>query len=125
MKRSTPLRRKTPLRRTGGPSRGKPLNPVNPERRDREWRRAYGSEERVRWIQNLPCLACGARPSENAHTEAGGMGMKADASTIVPLCSDCHDELHAEGAETWQERTGLDLKADARRIEEAWQRRCS
>lgn len=119
------LERRTPFRRSGGPSRGGRINPRNEERRDAEWKRAYGSEERVRWVQGLPCLACGSRPSENAHTETGGMGRKADAETIVPLCPDCHRQLHEEGADTWQERTGLDLKADARRIEEAWQRRQS
>ncbi|HSH45807.1 MAG TPA: hypothetical protein VK966_08125, partial [Longimicrobiales bacterium] len=75
------LRRKQPPRtRTALPKR-------NPERRDREWARAYGSEVRVEFVKALPCCVPGCRNrAENAHTESGGMGRKADADTIAPLC---------------------------------------
>jgi len=62
--------------------------------------RIYGSKERRRWIKSLPCLACclvspifalaDKWSCENAHVVTGGMGRKADASHIVPLCRTHH-----------------------------------
>jgi len=97
------------------------LNPVNRERRKREFARAYGSKARVEWIQSLACLHCLSRPSENAHTPSrSGMGRKGDASTIVPLCSACHHRLHQVGLETFQSESLLDLAQCAAIIDAAW-----
>lgn len=97
------------------------LNPVNRQRRAKEFARAYGSKERVHWIQSLACLVCLARPSENAHTPSrSGMGRKGDACTIVPLCSGCHHRLHQVGLETFQRETNLDLAQCAEIIDAAW-----
>jgi hypothetical protein len=62
-----------------------------------EFQRIYGSKKRVEWIKAHGCLACARTPCENAHTENGGMGRKADAATIVPLCWWHHHELHGTG----------------------------
>lgn len=44
------------------------------------------------FIRTLPCCACGKpAPSEAAHTGSnGGMAMKADDTSSVPLCAECH-----------------------------------
>lgn len=90
------LRRKTPLRRGARGAGLKPLKPTRSspikrkKRSPREFARVYGSEERVLWVQSLPCCRCGRRPSENAHTENGGRGRKADSPTVAPLCRPCH-----------------------------------
>lgn len=130
MKRSR-LTRKTPLK--SGDSRlkrtrldrTKPLKSVNRKRKDREWKRAYGSEDRVRWVKQLNCLVCGAVPSENAHIETGGTGRKADADRVVPLCAKHHtDPEHGYDCNkaTFEATHGLDLQAEAEKIEARWQR---
>lgn len=60
-------------------------------RKPSEFARIYGSRARVKWVKSLACCYCKASaPSHNAHTETGGMGYKADANTIAPLCAHCH-----------------------------------
>lgn len=96
------------------------INPVS-ARRQKEWARAYHSEERVRWVKHHPCLVCGRTPSENAHTRSGGMGRKADADTIAPLCHEHHHEYDNHKA-TFEDTHGLDLKAEAKALDERWTR---
>jgi len=86
-----------------------------------EWARVYGSPERVRWVAQLNCVACGELPCQNAHVKNGGMGRKADARWIVPMCPGCHREHHA-GAKTFQKKYGLNLLEKAEEIEQRWQR---
>lgn len=106
--------RKTPL------ARGGRIKPRNAKRHSANWLRAYGSAERVQWVKSLPCLVCGATPSENAHVYTGGMGRKADAAKIVPLCLIHHAEQHAYGNRTIEDDYWLDLRAEAARIEAMW-----
>ena len=87
----------------------------------------YHSGERVEWVRSLPCVVpgCERRPCDNHHTEAGGMGIKAHYSTIVPLCSGFnghHRMLHLVGVKTFEKLSGIDLKEEARLIEERWSR---
>ena len=101
--------------------RRKRLNPVNRERRKREYERAYGKH--AEWIRTHPCAVkfsagCWGR-TEAAHTESGGMGRKADARTLIALCHGHHMDLHTMGVETFQERFGKDLESLARWY---WQR---
>lgn len=99
MKRSAPIPRKTRL------ARGGRVKPVNRKRRASEFARCYGSKERVAWVKSLPCavrslglsifaMPCHG-PMDNAHTVTGGMGRKADAETIIPLCRRHHEGFHA------------------------------
>lgn len=108
-------RRRTPLSRGAGPK--------SKRRKASEFQRIYGGRDRVRWVKSLPCIAAphgcvGA--IENAHTENGGMGRKADASSIVPACGLHHRALHILGAETFQFRYRVDLKAEAARVAARW-----
>lgn len=98
MKTRKPLRRKRPLARSrsslsSGQTRkhGGKIKPRNAKRRASEFKRWYGSKERVAWVRALPCVWCLSREgSDNAHTENGGKGRKADYQTIAPLCRPCH-----------------------------------
>ena len=72
-----------------------PVKKVNRKRRAESFKRCYGSKARVAWVKTWPCFLCGTRPSENAHTQNGGMGRKADYTTIVPLCHTHHARLDA------------------------------
>jgi len=129
------LSRKAPMKRGGR------IKPSNTKRRGKEWARAYGSEERVLWVRWRPCVVCRRGPCENAHVQTGGAARKADARHVVPLCDrsqpvyairvgpavvwipagGCHSWLHALGAKSFQEATGVDLNAAAAETEAAWQ----
>lgn len=88
------LSRKKPLQRGGR------IKPVNAKRKAKNWERAYRSPAFVRWISRLPCWACnyaGPSPRQAAHTTTGGMGRKADANTVIPLCGVCHARQHTQG----------------------------
>ena len=101
MKR-TPLTRRTPVKKR------------NAKRKASEWARAYGSKERVAWVARQPCAICGYCVCENAHTTTGGMGRKADADHIVPLCADHHRELHQHGQATFEATYGIRLESVAK-----------
>jgi hypothetical protein len=120
MKRSAPLKRHARLAPGRGPRRVVRVKAVNAARRSSERARAYGSPERRAWVKALPCLVCISIPSENAHVVTGGMGRKADAASIVPLCHRCHRELHAIGVASFQDRHRLDLLAWAARVDAWW-----
>ena len=119
MKRSTPLRRRTPVKR------------ANRARKASEFARTYHSKERVAFVKSLPCCVCfySHDPSDNAHIKTGGTGRKADAKYIVPLCRTCHRKLHQMGQGTFaryvrnliQDDT-FDLYAEAAMCDTAWQR---
>ncbi len=65
------------------------------------------------FIRRLPCVICGARPSEAAHirmndAESGKMqslGQKPDDRWAVPLCTYCHTRgpqaQHRSGERVW------------------------
>jgi hypothetical protein len=87
----------------------------------------YGSPARARWITEQPCLVCRRLPSENAHTESGGMGMKAGPETIAPVCSEHHRELHQHGIKTFEakyahELLGHSLALWAATYDQLWKR---
>lgn len=75
----------------------KPIAKRNAARRKKEWARTYGSSERVEWVKRQPCAWCVFRglvrvsgPSENAHVRTEGLGRKAGAAAIAPLCRAHH-----------------------------------
>lgn len=113
------------MKRSPMPRRRTRLKAVNPARRKREFARCYGSAERVAFVRSLPCVVCGAMSfgaSQNAHVETDGMGRKADARRIVPLCAPHHRSLHARGILAFQDRYGVDLYVAAAATDAAWQR---
>lgn len=120
-----PIPRKKKLSAGGSPEKRRPPRKCNPKRRKSEFARAYGSEERVAWVRGQTCIVqaseCRGQPIENAHTTTGGMGRKADAKSIVPLCRLHHRELHQGGGRTFAAKYRLSLTAAAARIEREWQ----
>ncbi len=89
----------------------------------REWNRAYGSQERAKWIARHPSVVSGRTPCVNAHVRTGGVGRKADAKWIVPLTFWEHNEIHNLGQKTFERKYGIDLLAAAAKIETEWQNR--
>ncbi len=112
MKRRKPLKRRTRLRR------------VNAQRRASRYILAYGGRERVRWMKGLPCIVtgCTRRPSDCAHIEAGGLGMKATADKTVPVCRLHHQELDA-GKRRFEVKYNVDLQQLAAEYARQWESR--
>lgn len=91
------IRRKKPMKQGGRLKTRKRVNPVNRERKDANWKRAYHSVARVKFVERLPCAACGdTEPPErdNAHTKNDGASRKGHYTTIIPLCHRCHGRQH-------------------------------
>lgn len=66
-------------------------------------------EKHRKAIRQLPCLSCGATPSQAAHIRVsghGGMGLKPDDDCCVPLCHNCHALQHNVGEVTFYYRFG-------------------
>ncbi len=105
--------------------------PINRKRRASEFRRAYGSQERVAFVRRLPCVVCvglmvrPAGESDNAHIIGGGAGRKADARHIAPICRIHHRALHAAGSlSEFYVMFGfkVDLAQAAAETDAAWQK---
>jgi hypothetical protein len=98
-----------------------PIKRVNKARKAKEFRRTYGSKDRVEFVKALPCsvLGCLATPSDNAHITGDGAGRKADADTCIPLCRAHHDEFDA-GHETFAAKYRFDAVYHAHLTELAW-----
>ena len=118
------LTRKTPMRRGTKPMKRGRVKPVNTKRRAKNFARAYGSKERVAFVKRMRCVVgrlyahgrCSG-PIDVAHTEGGGVGYKADASTTVPLCRYHHQNLHLWGRRSFELAYGVHLEAEAKAVE--------
>jgi hypothetical protein len=104
---SEPMRRSGPIK-----AKGKPRHAVSGVR-DEPYRE---------YIRSLPCLVAG-KPghtcrgvTECAHVRSKGAG-GADRGNTIPLCSRAHGEQHSMGIRSFAAATGLDLKAEALRLE--------
>jgi hypothetical protein len=91
-------------------ARGARINPVNRERRAKNFERAYGSVSRVAFVRALPCLITGQSPCDNVHVVGGGAGRKADAEWTVPLIREKHEELHRIGVASFEAKYADELR---------------
>lgn len=44
------------------------------------------------------------------HTETGGVGMKGDDLSCIPLCNVHHSELHNNGVKTFSDKYSIDIQ---------------
>ena len=109
MKRSGPIKRKTPVRAR------------NPKRKAAEFARCYHSEARVLWIQALPSVVSGAGPCQNVHTRGDGAGRKAGYQWIVPLTDAEHKALHRIGKASFEDAHHTDLDHEAAITDARWE----
>jgi hypothetical protein len=79
---------------------------------------AYGPLARL--LRGCRCVrpVCN-NPGEIHHVRPRGAGGK-EKKNIVPLCHECHMELHNLGRATWEERYGIDLGTIATIIYDVW-----
>lgn len=75
-------------------------------------RRRWVSKAYTDWIKHQPCECC-RRPADDPHHVIGhGMGgtaTKAHDLFVIPLCRECHDELHAD-VNAFEEKNGTQLQ---------------
>ncbi|WMY72755.1 DUF968 domain-containing protein [Buttiauxella selenatireducens] len=75
-------------------------------------RRRWESAIYTRWVKQQPCECC-RRPADDPHHIIGhGMGgtaTKAHDLFVIPLCRECHDELHADVA-AFEQKHGTQLE---------------
>lgn len=83
------------------------------------------------YVVRLPCLACGAYPTDPAHVKPTGRGhgdwLEDGSGNLVPLCRPCHDRADGRvpnhgGRSQFERETELDLAEAAALIGEAYQR---
>jgi len=75
-------------------------------------RRRWENPIYTRWVKTQPCECC-RRPADDPHHVIGhGMGgtaTKAHDLFVIPLCRECHDELHADLA-AFEQKHGTQLE---------------
>ena len=103
--------KRSPLKRGRSLARGKAIKRANPRRRKATFARNFGDEAAL--VRSLPCLVCGGL-AEPAHVTSRGAG--GGRFDLVPLCRTHHDEQHSAGVESFADRHGLDLRAEADRV---------
>jgi len=92
MTRKTPLRSKTPLKRSGR------LRNASPKRQ-REYKE-YAKAKKAYLILHPVCEKCRKNKSQDIHHKAGRYGkFLCDYSLFAALCRLCHNEIHANGKE--------------------------
>lgn len=110
------------------------IKPPTKAKREKRFARNYGSKEYLKHLHALPCAICEATGwTEAAHTEGGGMGMKAGPHTMVPLCGTRHlgTAFAVEGCHQvfdrhpWDLPDGTDarLKRQAKSLWQRWEAR--
>ena len=101
----------------------RPPKAKNATRAASEFTRTYHSEERVMWVQSLPCVVqpC-SHPSENVHVEGDGAGRRAGYESVVPMCRSHHRELHRVGVTEFEGTFYVALAEMALETERAWRR---
>lgn len=101
------MKPRKPLPRSTTPiARSRKVKSVNVRRKKKEFARSYGSVDRVVWMASHGCLFATESfaalrlhlgqclgPIDNAHLVTGGMGRKADAKHILPMCRLHHHEF--------------------------------
>lgn len=60
------------------------------------------------WVKTLPCCGCEAPADDPHHLYSRGykgMGTKVPDYWVIPLCRQCHDNLHRD-VERWEDNNG-------------------
>lgn len=118
MKTRKPLKREKPLARGRPMKRGGRIKPK--KRSADEFKRVYGSAERVAWIKTLPCVGCRNTSHDGHHIAGDGIGRKEHHSLIVPVCRTCHQYIHNHGARAFESMYRVSLATAAEQTAKAW-----
>jgi len=103
----------------------KPIRKVNPERKAKTFIRCFHSDERVKFVQSLPCVGCGGKGttrSLNAHIVGDGASRRSSYKKIIPLCFTCHGMQHGSGWSALPRlNSAAERKAAADSTQSAWE----
>ena len=118
----SPRRHDTESTDTQKPIMALAIDPESPESfLLRPKRRRWVNEQYTRWVKTQPCESC-RRPADDPHHIVGhGMGgtaTKAHDLFVIPLCRECHDELHA-GVSAFEQKHGTQLELLLRFLDRA------
>jgi len=80
--------------------------------------RRLESKSYLKWIRLQPCLIHRPRQAHAHHSVA--KGARGSDYRSVPLCFECHSELHQIGAETFAKRHNLDFHSEIIRLLEIY-----
>ncbi|RAX33066.1 UNVERIFIED_CONTAM: hypothetical protein DQE83_22190 [Escherichia coli] len=73
------------------------------------------------WVKRQRCCGCG-KPADDPHHITGhgfgGAGIKASDLFVIPLCRECHQELHND-RKAWEEKNGSQLLWVVRTLDRA------
>lgn len=83
------------------------IKPSNPKRRKENFKKYYGSIERVKLLNATPCLICSNLPSDAAHTVSKSAG--GTFTDLLPLCRTHHSQLHNLGTQTFEKLHNIKL----------------
>lgn len=83
------------------------VKPSNPKRRKENFKKYYGSIERVKIINNTPCLCCSSLPSDSAHVKSKASG--GTFTDLIPLCRIHHAQLHNLGTRNFETLHDINL----------------
>ncbi|TCL06878.1 DUF968 domain-containing protein [Sodalis ligni] len=74
--------------------------------------RRWVNENYTRWVKTQICAGCGNQADDPHHITGyglGGMGTKPHDFFVIPLCRQCHNELHRD-THAFEERHGSQLE---------------
>ena len=66
----------------------------------------FRCEAYTTWVRTLPCANCAAHPPSAPHHRIGhgrNSAMKTSDAEVMPLCDECHQNLHNIGWRQWEE----------------------
>jgi hypothetical protein len=70
------------------------------------------SRKYMDWVKTLPCVGCNS-PADDPHHPYGvgfkGMGSKVPDYWVIPLCRNCHDNLHHDPLK-WEDVNGEQIR---------------
>ena len=110
MKR-TPLKRKTPLKRSSTPMKRTPLKKVSTSPHKVERRKKYEKNKKTYLKKNPNCEICGCKGKLDLHHKAGRSGTSPNKKnemeenytnmmTFMAVCRICHDFIHRNPKES-------------------------
>jgi len=57
-------------------------------------------------VSDWTCSKCGAKATQLHHVSYENIGNEELDTDVIPLCKDCHDEIHGKGVYGYDEHKG-------------------
>lgn len=86
----------------------------------------WRSKKYLDFVKTLNCCVCMMPKTIPHHVRFAynsGTGTKPSDYWCVPLCHDCHLEIHTQGVKTFCDNHGVDIYKEIMLVNQAWIRR--